>query len=89
MARGPFVQPFEDPLCLRTGQLGDEIIECQLPQPRDAPKAAQQFLGGALAHAGDFDERCPDAALRASLAVKGDGKAMCLVANLLDQMQDR
>src|SRR5947209_11854973 len=56
---------------------------------RDAPKLLQEFLSGAFAHPGDFQQSAPHLAFSPSQAVKGHRKPVRLVANLLNQVEDR
>src|SRR5256885_1824830 len=53
----------------------------------DAAELAEQFLNGAGTHAGDIAESGFCLALSAPLAVKGHGKAMRFIADLLNEMK--
>ncbi len=55
----------------------------------DAAEVFEQALAGAGAYAGDGVELGGAVADLAALAVVGDGEAVALVADLLDQVQDR
>ncbi len=80
-------QRVEHLLRLRTRQLGSQLFHAQCPKARHAAKSPQQLLCGAFAYTRNFRERCTNAARGSSLAMKCHGEAMCLVANLLDQVQ--
>src|SRR5881394_1156031 len=55
---------------------------------RDASEFFEQFLRSLRTDAGNFIERAAGLPLAAALTVKRNGKAVGLVANLLNQMQD-
>ncbi len=65
-----------------------EFLNSSAPNVGDAAKFLQELLRGARAHSGDSNEGGFRLALAAALAVKRDGKAVSLIANLLYKMQD-
>src|SRR5947209_5763466 len=56
---------------------------------RDAPELSKQFLNGTLPHPGYFQQSAPHLAFSPSQAMKGHRKPVRLVANLLNQVEDR
>src|SRR5215831_10567957 len=64
-----------------------EVLDARAHHPFQAPEPGQQLLAPLRAHAGDALERGGGAALGAPRAVPGDGEAVRLVADVLDQVQ--
>ncbi len=70
--------------------------DIELAEPLDArslnvghaPEFAQEFLGGTRTDAGNFAQGRLGLALAATEPVEGNGEAVGLVANLLDEVED-
>ena len=66
-----------------------DLFDAGRPQLRDASEAAQKFLRSARAYARNVFHAGLNRALGPALAMESYREAVCLVANLLDQMKDR
>jgi hypothetical protein len=71
------------------GDYGGERIKVGGGDAAQAAEVLEEALAGARADAGDGEEFRIAVAHLAALAVIGDGEAVRLVANALDEMQDR
>src|SRR6202007_2766305 len=56
-------------------------------QSRDASEFSQEFACRALANTGNFRQRSAQPPAGSPPAVESDRKTMCLITNLLDQLQ--
>jgi hypothetical protein len=71
------------------GDYFGESVDASALDVGDAAELAEELAGGGGADAGDVAEGGFGLALGAAEAVEGDGEAMGLVADLLDQVEDR
>src|ERR1700682_670862 len=83
------VQILHDSLGLRSRHQQAQFLEPNLTQMGDAAISSQEFFCGALAHARNFQQGAAHLPLTAAELMKSYREAMCLVANLLDQVQNR
>src|SRR5712692_350529 len=79
---------FDNALRLDARDHARQLLEARLAQVRDAAKLPQQLLRRALADPGDVRQLAVQVAARAALAVETDGKAVGLIADLLDEMEN-
>ena len=68
---------------------GGEGVGAGLLDAADAAEVFEQALAGAGAYAGDGEQFAVAVAHLAALAMVGDGEAVALVADLLDEVEDR
>ena len=71
------------------GDHGGEAFEAGGGDAAEAAEVFEKALASACAYAGDAEEFGVAVAHFAALAVVGDGEAVGLVANALDEVQDR
>src|SRR5918993_1114111 len=66
-----------------------EILSRRAPDARDTAEGSQQRLAPPWPNAADLVNLGPEVALRARLAMEGNRKPVCLIANALDQQECR
>src|SRR5438067_6705312 len=81
------MQMFGDARGNRPRYHSGEIFGAGEAHAGDTSEFAKQLLNAARTHSGDLVELGFQRSARTALAVKTDGEAVCLIADLLDQMQ--
>src|SRR5262249_22293387 len=68
---------------------GAQFFDASATDIGDAAEFSQESLSRSWPDSGDFAERALRLPFAAALAVKGDREAVCLIANLLNEVQHR